>query len=115
MSTSDKHSSTPTVSAVDLENLSSSNSRPGTPAWTDQRLDLIRDVPVEVEAKLGVAQLSVARLFELRDGDALTLDTRVDEPVDILLEGKVIARGEIVVVGEHFGVRLREIITPDRL
>jgi flagellar motor switch protein FliN len=115
MSTSDKQSSTPTVSNVDLENLSNSPSRPGAPAWTDQRLDLIRDVPVEVEAKLGVAQLSVARLFALRDGDALTLDTRVDEPVDILLEGKVIARGEIVVVGEHFGVRLREIIAPDRL
>lgn len=73
------------------------------------RLDLIRDVNVTLDARVGGCELSVAELSRLKNGDVLTLDRAPDEPIDILLNGTVIARGRLVVAGEYFGIRVEEI------
>ena len=69
----------------------------------------IRDVQVNVAAILGEAQVSVERLFSLREGDVLELQQAIDSPVDVLVENNLVARGKIVVVGDRFGVLITSI------
>ena len=71
--------------------------------------DLLRDVQVSLEASLGQADMTVAELMALKSGSVVTLASSLAEPVELLLNGTVVARGEIVAVGEHFGVRITEI------
>jgi flagellar motor switch protein FliN/FliY len=72
-------------------------------------LDMLKHVNVTLEVKIGQAVLSVAELFQLKSGSVLVLDREVEEPVDILLNGKPIAAGYLAVSGEHLGVRVTEI------
>lgn len=82
--------------------------RPAPPlARIDQRL--LRDVPVALEARLGGARLSMAALMELTTGAIVTLDTGLADTVDLHLNDALVARGEIVAVGDHFGVRITEL------
>jgi flagellar motor switch protein FliN len=104
----------PDASRVQLSELTEAGSGK-TVRWLEKQIDLIRDVRVRVSAALGGADLTVSKLFELREGDTLTLDEDVESPVELLLEGKVIARGEIVVVGTKYGVRVLEIVDPGKL
>lgn len=115
MSTKDQQAPEASARPIGLTELAEGDLAASAHSWVDKRLDLIRDVKVGVEVRLGTAEVSVAQLFALRDGETLKLETKVDDLVDVLLEGKVIARGEIVVVDEQFGIRLREIISPDRI
>lgn len=75
-------------------------------------LGLIQGVRVRLAASLGNATLTVADLFSLKEGSVLKLDRAVDEPVDIMLEGQVVARGRLVAVDESFGVSITEIAAP---
>jgi flagellar motor switch protein FliN/FliY len=70
---------------------------------------IIENVGVELEALLGTARLTVADLAALQPGDAVTLGTALNEAVELRLGEAVVARGELVAVGEKFGVRLTEI------
>ena len=70
---------------------------------------IIENVGVELEALLGTARLTVAELAALQPGDAVTLDTVLNETVELRLGDALVARGELVAVGEKFGVRLTEI------
>jgi flagellar motor switch protein FliN/FliY len=70
---------------------------------------LIRDVRVEVEARLGSTHMSVEALMALKPGSVVTLDTGLAEHVDIYLNDARVARGEIVAVGDRFGVRITEL------
>ncbi|OHX12059.1 hypothetical protein BI347_00050 [Chromobacterium sphagni] len=79
------------------------------PGLLDGRLDLLKDVKVQLDTRLGHCQLSVAALNALKEGEVLTLDRMPGEPVDILLAGKVVARGSLVVAGDYFGVRIEEV------
>lgn len=74
-----------------------------------ERLDLVGHVKVKLAVNLGGAEITVARLFGLGAGEVVALDREVDAPVDVLLNGKVIARGMLVAVGDKFGVRVTEI------
>ena len=65
-------------------------------------------VKVHVSVRVGGTEASVAELLELKEGSVLTLDRLVDEPLDVLVDGHVVARGVLVAVGEHFGVRITE-------
>lgn len=78
-----------------------------TLAPIDERL--VRDVPVSVEARLGSAQMTIEQLMALKAGAIVTLDTGLADHVDIHLNGACIARGEIVAVGESYGVRIVEV------
>ncbi|BCM82865.1 flagellar motor switch protein FliN [Methylobacterium indicum] len=90
--------------------------QPGVPVGEDPRnLDSILRIPVLVQVVLGSATMPVANLMKLGRGAIVALDHRVGEPVDIMVNGRVIARGEIVIVEEdnsRFGVSLTEVVGP---
>jgi flagellar motor switch protein FliN/FliY len=89
---------------------------PAAPAPAGNRnLDVILRIPVSVQVVLGSATMPVANLMKLGRGAVIPLDHRVGEPVDVVVNGRIVARGEMVVVEEdesRFGVSLTEIITP---
>lgn len=72
-------------------------------------LELVQDSAVILEVRLGETSLTIRQLLDLRDGSVVELDRALDEPVDVLLNGKVIARGQLVAHGDQFGVRITEI------
>jgi flagellar motor switch protein FliN/FliY len=73
------------------------------------RLDLISELKVRIEARLGETGISVGELFSLRENSIVPLEAAPTDPVELLLDGKLIARGSLVVVGETFGVRITEV------
>ena len=73
-------------------------------------IDLIADIPVRVTVELGKARKSVSEILALTSGAVIELDKMAGEPVDILVNGKLIAHGEVVVIDENFGVRITDII-----
>jgi flagellar motor switch protein FliN len=75
-------------------------------------VELLKAVPLEVTARVGSARISVAQLLELGQGSVIELDRPVVEPIDVFVADTLIARGEIVAAGEHFGVRVCEVIAP---
>ena len=77
-----------------------------------ENLDLIRNVKVRLSVSVGSCDLTVRDLFELQADSVVPLDKATRDPVDILLDGKVIARGHLVAVDDSFGVRISEIVAP---
>lgn len=75
-------------------------------------IDLIMDVPLSISVELGRAKMSIQEVLELSPGSVVELDKIEGEAVDILANGRLIAKGEVVVIGETFGVRLVEILSP---
>lgn len=98
------------VKAVDFVELDAGS--PGK-ALVNPSLALLKHVDVTLEVRLGEASLTVADLFALRAGALLKLDRHVDEPVDILLNGKLVAAGQLAVMGDHLGVRITEILNAE--
>lgn len=76
----------------------------------DENNELIRSVKVRVSASVGKCELTVKDLLALKEDAVLTLDKETQEPVEILLDGKIIARGHLVAVDDNFGVRISEIL-----
>ncbi len=74
-----------------------------------QDLSLISHVQVSLTAQIGTLSLSVEKLFGLTKGDVVEMNELLDEPVTLLLDGKPVARGELLGVDEHFGIRILEI------
>lgn len=72
-------------------------------------LALLDHVSVKLEVVLGQATLTVKHLFALAQGDTLALDTELDAPVQLQLDGKIVGRGHLVAVGDRFGIRVTEI------
>jgi flagellar motor switch protein FliN/FliY len=75
-------------------------------------LDMLHDVEMEVSAELGRTRMSVRELLSLSPGAIVELDRAAGSPADLLVNGRLIARGEVVVVDENFGIRITEIVTP---
>ncbi|NJC71782.1 flagellar motor switch protein FliN [Planosporangium thailandense] len=75
-------------------------------------LDLLHDVEMEVTAELGRTRMSVRELLSLNPGNVVELDRAAGAPADLLVNGRLIARGEVVVIDENFGIRITEIISP---
>lgn len=75
-------------------------------------VDVLKDVPLRVTVELGRTRMLVRELLALRVGAVVELDRTAGGPVDVLVNGVLIARGEVVVVDERFGVRVTEIIAP---
>lgn len=73
-------------------------------------LDLLADVPLEVTVELGRARMTVRELLALQAGSVVELDRVAGTPVDVLVNGQLVARGEVVVVAEELGVRLTDIV-----
>ena len=77
-----------------------------------QNLELIHNLKVHLSATVGRCELTVKELFDLRENSVLTLDKDTREPIEVLLDGRVIARGVLVAVDDCFGVKLTDILTP---
>lgn len=75
----------------------------------DGDFSLIRDVRVRLDVTVGACNLTVKELFDLRESHVVSLDRTTDQPVDVLLDGKLVARGTLVAVGDSFGVQILEI------
>ena len=73
-------------------------------------LGMLREVPLEVSAELGRARMSVSEILQLNVGSIVELDRTAGSPVDVVVNGSLIARGEVVVIDEEYGVRITEIL-----
>lgn len=74
-----------------------------------ERFDLVNDVKVQLSVTVGIAEVTMGRLFALAAGEIVALDRDADAPIDVRLNGKLVARGTLVAVGDKFGVRITEI------
>jgi flagellar motor switch protein FliN len=74
--------------------------------------DMILDIPIQITVELGRTKLSIRNLLQLAHGSVVELDGMAGEPMDVLVNGTLIAQGEVVVVNDKFGIRLTDIITP---
>ncbi len=99
-----------TTEIVSPENIESSAATGQTE--TDQDLDFILDIPLEVSVELGRTRMLVNDLLQLGQGSVVGLTKPAGEPMEIFVNGKLFARGEAVVVNEKFGVRLTDVISP---
>lgn len=79
------------------------------PGLLDGKLELLKDVKVQLETRLGRSELSISALNSLKEGEVLTLDRAPGDLVDIILGGQVVARGSLVVTGDYFGIRVDEV------
>jgi flagellar motor switch protein FliN len=77
-----------------------------------QNLDFILDIPLKVTVELGRTSVLIKDLLQLGQGSVLELNKLAGEPLEILVNGKLVAKGEVVVVNEKFGIRLTDIISP---
>ena len=85
---------------------------PHTPS-SDQNLDIVMQIPVSVDVMLGSTNMPVSRLMKLGRGSVVALDRKVGEPIDVVVNGRVIARGEVVLLEDgssRFGISLTEIV-----
>jgi flagellar motor switch protein FliN/FliY len=86
---------------------------PGAPAAEGtQDIDLILDIPVTLTVELGRTRIPIKHILQLAQGSVIELDALAGEPMDVLVNGCLIAQGEVVVVNEKFGIRLTDIVTP---
>lgn len=81
-----------------------------TPTKND--IDFILDIPVQLTVELGRTKIAIKSLLQLAQGSVVELDGMAGEPMDVLVNGCLIAQGEVVVVNDKFGIRLTDIITP---
>lgn len=83
------------------------------PATTEPHgFDMIMDIPVALTVELGRTKIPIRNLLQLAHGSIVELDGLAGEPMDVLINGTLIAQGEVVVVNDKFGIRLTDIITP---
>jgi len=83
-----------------------------TPSGTD--LSLVLDVPVELAVEIGRTTMTIRQAMALAPGSVVVLDRMAGEPVDLLVNGRRIARGEVVAIDEEFGLRITEVTSPER-
>jgi flagellar motor switch protein FliN/FliY len=81
---------------------------------TAEELERLHDVPVELAVEIGRTNMTIREALALGPGSIVTLNRLAGEPVDLLVNGKPIARGEVVVIDEEFGLRVTEVLAPKR-
>lgn len=98
------------VQAAPLEPLSDKS----TPFSSENspNMDVILDIPVTLAMEVGSTNISIRNLLQLNQGSVIELDRLAGEPLDVLVNGTLIAHGEVVVVNEKFGIRLTDVISP---
>ncbi|MFP3977957.1 flagellar motor switch protein FliN [Marinobacter sp. KMM 10035] len=83
-----------------------------TGSATPPDLDVILDIPVSISMEVGNTQIPIRNLLQLNQGSVIELDRLAGEPLDVLVNGTLIAHGEVVMVNEKFGIRLTDVISP---
>jgi flagellar motor switch protein FliN len=87
------------------------NAMPNTPEGAPD-LDVILDIPVRISMEVGNTEISIRNLLQLNQGSVIEMDRLAGEPLDVLVNGTLIAHGEVVVVNEKFGIRMTDVISP---
>ena len=77
-----------------------------------QDIQMVLDIPVQLSVELGRTKVPIKHILQLAQGSVVELDALAGEPMDVLINGYLIAQGEVVVVNEKFGIRLTDIVTP---
>ncbi len=98
--------------AEEKNNTGDQESMEETEGRGERELDFILDIPLELSVELGKAKMLVNDLLQLGQGSIIELNKLAGEPLEVYINRKLIARGEVVVVNEKFGVRLTDVITP---
>jgi flagellar motor switch protein FliN/FliY len=101
--------SEPLIEEIELEQLLPFDADP----TNDTDIGLLLEVPLSISVELGRTSLTIRELLALGQGSILQLDRHAGEPVDVLVNGKRLARGEVVVIDEDFGIRVTEVVTPE--
>jgi flagellar motor switch protein FliN/FliY len=83
-----------------------------TPGSEDVNLDVILDIPVTISMEIGRTRINIRNLLQLNQGSVVELDRLAGEPLDVMVNGTLIAHGEVVVVNEKYGIRLTDVISP---
>ncbi len=89
-----------------------SQGAPKAPKAPVQSLDFILDIPLKVSVELGRSRMAIREILNLAQGSVVELSKFAGEPLEVLVNDKLIARGEVVVVNEKFGIRLTDILSP---
>lgn len=88
------------------------NFAPNAGAAAANDINMILDIPVQLTVELGRTRIPIKHILQLAQGSVVELDALAGEPMDVLVNGYLIAQGEVVVVNEKFGIRLTDIVTP---
>ncbi len=97
--------------AIDLETFDSDSDN-GNSKSIDPDLEIILDIPVSISMEVGSTSITIRNLLQLNQGSVIELDRLAGEPLDVLVNGTLIAHGEVVVVNEKFGIRMTDVISP---
>jgi flagellar motor switch protein FliN len=97
------------VAPAAFTNFSSSVNVSGAPGHD---INMILDIPVQLTVELGRTRIPIKHILQLAQGSVVELETMAGEPMDVLVNGYLIAQGEVVVVNDKFGIRLTDIVTP---
>lgn len=98
------------VQAAPLESFENTGGQGGGELSPD--LDVILDIPVMISMEVGSTQIPIRNLLQLNQGSVVELDRLAGEPLDVLVNGTLIAHGEVVMVNEKFGIRLTDVVSP---
>jgi flagellar motor switch protein FliN/FliY len=107
--------STTTAKAIEAQPAELSNLKPEPPdaqASRELNLDVVLDIPVTLSMEVGRTRISIRNLLQLNQGSVIELERASSEPLDIFVNGTLIAHGEVVVVNDKFGIRLTDVISP---
>ena len=101
-----------TDAAVLNELDSTSSQSSDTPLTDNPDLEVVLDIPVKIAMEVGSTQITIRNLLQLNQGSVIELERLAGEPLDVLVNGTLIAHGEVVVVNEKFGIRVTDVISP---
>lgn len=99
---------TASVKNIEFENFDENGS--GGLVFPQKKIDLLKDIQLDVSIRLGKISLPFGELFSLKENSILTTNLASDSPVDLLVEGSVVARGNLVVVESSYGIQITEVI-----
>jgi len=101
----------PAASQAPLEEFASAVKKDSSAALDAPNFEVILDIPVTISMEVGNTEISIRNLLQLNQGSVIELDRLAGEPLDVLVNGTLIAHGEVVVVNEKFGIRLTDVIS----
>ncbi|MDW8467974.1 MAG: flagellar motor switch protein FliN [Burkholderiales bacterium] len=109
MSTESSAAPSAAAAAPSFENFAAA---PATSGGAQNDIELVLDIPVQLTVELGRTRVPIRHVLQLAQGSVIELDRLAGEPMDVFVNGCLIAQGEVVVVNEKFGIRLTDVITP---
>jgi flagellar motor switch protein FliN/FliY len=97
--------------AANIERAAFPNLQPGGAGGAEANLDTVLDIPVTISMEIGRTRISIRNLLQLNQGSVVELERLAGEPLDVLVNGTLIAHGEVVVVNDKYGIRLTDVVS----